>query len=121
MTRLFATRLLLFGLATGAAASTADEPLPVDDAFALEVARTGDKVELRWEIADGYYLYRDHFRVGAAGTDPSFVVSHFLDLWIAAWLQSWLIAFPTVLVVAPIARRFVGMLVKAPTSGARSS
>lgn len=48
-------------------------------------------------------------------------VDSFLDLWIAAWLPSWLIAFPTVLVVAPIARRFVGMLVKAPTSGARSS
>ena len=75
MTRLFATLLLLLGLVTGAAASTAEEPLPVDDAFALEVARSGERVEVRWRIADGYYLYRDHFRVTAAGTDTSFTVS----------------------------------------------
>ena len=47
------------------------------------------------------------------------LVDGFLDLWIGAWLPSWLIAFPVVLIVAPIARRFVGMLVKAPAQGAR--
>lgn len=36
----------------------------------------------------------------------------FATLWVSAWLLSWLIAFPTVLVVAPLARRFVGLLVK---------
>lgn len=43
----------------------------------------------------------------------------FFGLWISAWLLSWLIAFPVVLVVAPVARRFVGMLVKAPASTPR--
>ena len=46
-------------------------------------------------------------------------IDGFFDLWINAWLLSWLIAFPAVLVVAPIARRFVGMLVKAPATGNR--
>jgi hypothetical protein len=36
----------------------------------------------------------------------------FLGLWIGAWLPSWLIAFPVVLVVAPLARRLVGLLVR---------
>ncbi|MBL8521272.1 MAG: DUF2798 domain-containing protein [Betaproteobacteria bacterium] len=30
----------------------------------------------------------------------------FLTLWLQAWLTSWLVAFPTVLVVAPVARRW---------------
>jgi len=47
------------------------------------------------------------------------IVDGFFNLWISAWLPSWLIAFPVVLVVAPIARRFVGLLVKAPAQGAR--
>lgn len=42
------------------------------------------------------------------------LIDGFLSLWINAWLVSWLIAFPVVLVVAPVARRFVGRLVKAP-------
>lgn len=43
----------------------------------------------------------------------------FLQAWIGAWLPSWLIAFPVVLVVAPIARRLVGVLVKAPAPASR--
>jgi hypothetical protein len=43
----------------------------------------------------------------------------FLSAWINAWLPSWLIAFPVVLVVAPIARRLVGVLVRAPAPAAR--
>ena len=43
----------------------------------------------------------------------------FLQAWIGAWLPSWLIAFPVVLVVAPIARRLVGVLVKAPSPASR--
>ena len=39
-------------------------------------------------------------------------VDGFVGLWVAAWLPSWLIAFPIVLVVAPIARRIVGGLVR---------
>ena len=42
-------------------------------------------------------------------------VEGFAGLWLSAWLTSWGVAFPTVLVVAPIARRLVGWLVrKAP-------
>jgi len=37
----------------------------------------------------------------------------FFSLWIGAWLASWLVAFPVVLIVAPLARRVVGRLVKA--------
>lgn len=39
-----------------------------------------------------------------------------LGLWLGAWLLAWLIAFPVVLVVAPVARRLVGLLVKAPAA-----
>jgi len=39
----------------------------------------------------------------------------FLGLWVRAWLPSWLIAFPMVLVIAPIARRIVGGLVETRT------
>jgi len=41
------------------------------------------------------------------------LIEGFAGLWIGAWLPSWLIAFPVVLVVAPVARRFVTGLVKA--------
>jgi hypothetical protein len=33
--------------------------------------------------------------------------------WLGAWLPSWAVAFPSVLVVAPIARRVVTKLVRA--------
>lgn len=34
-------------------------------------------------------------------------------MWLGAWLSSWAVAFPAVLVVAPLARRLVGRLVRA--------
>lgn len=46
------------------------------------------------------------------------LVDGFLGIWVGAWLPSWLVAFPVVLVVAPVARRLVGMLVKAPAARA---
>ena len=49
-----------------------------------------------------------------AGLDDTF-----LSMWMEAWLPSWLIAFPTVLVVAPLMRRLVGMLVTAPAAQVR--
>jgi hypothetical protein len=36
-----------------------------------------------------------------------------LNVWVWAWLPSWIFAFPVVLVVAPVARRIVGGLVRA--------
>lgn len=47
------------------------------------------------------------------------LVDGFFTLWINAWLPSWIIAFPTVLIVAPMARRLVGMLVKSPAGNLR--
>ncbi|MGB3245999.1 MAG: DUF2798 domain-containing protein [Sulfitobacter sp.] len=40
-------------------------------------------------------------------------VEGFTSLWISAWVPSWLVAFPAVLVVAPITRRLVAKLVRA--------
>ena len=39
-------------------------------------------------------------------------VPDFLTLWMGAWLPSWAVAFPSVLIAAPIARRLVARLVK---------
>ncbi|MEM7642857.1 MAG: DUF2798 domain-containing protein [Pseudomonadota bacterium] len=36
--------------------------------------------------------------------------------WMGAWLFSWAVAFPTVLVVAPIARRLVAQLTAPDTN-----
>ena len=33
-----------------------------------------------------------------------------LMVWLLAWLSSWAVAFPTVLVVAPVTRRLVAWL-----------
>lgn len=42
----------------------------------------------------------------AIGFAPNFTSS-----WLSAWLSSWAIAFPTVLVVAPIVRRILHLFV----------
>lgn len=41
----------------------------------------------------------------AIGLSEVFVVS-----WIMAWLKSWLVAFPAILVIAPMTRKLVGKL-----------
>ena len=40
------------------------------------------------------------------------LVEGFAGLWLGNWVVSWAIAFPTVLVVAPLTRRIVARLVK---------
>ncbi len=45
----------------------------------------------------------------ALGLPPEFVA-----VWMAAWINAWIVAFPAVLVVAPVTRRLVARLVKAP-------
>ncbi|MDR0183809.1 protein-disulfide reductase DsbD [Lysobacter arvi] len=62
--------LLPFALALAAmpaaAAIDPDDLLPVDDAFALRAeAPSADRIEIRWRIADGYYLYRHRIAVQA--------------------------------------------------------
>jgi hypothetical protein len=37
--------------------------------------------------------------------------ANFAPMWMKAWVTAWAFAFPVVLVVAPLARRFVGALV----------
>lgn len=57
--------LLLLPLATQAVAfsSDDDEFLHPDEAFKYSLSGTDGKIEVHWEIADGYYLYRDKFSV----------------------------------------------------------
>ena len=40
------------------------------------------------------------------------LIDEFLNLWIGAWMPSWLIAFPVVLFVAPVGRRLVNGIVR---------
>ena len=57
------------------------------------------------------------FLVAGIATFRNFgLIDGFPTLWLSAWLPSWMIAFPVVLVVAPVARRLVGLLVKAPVA-----
>ena len=43
----------------------ATELLDVDDAFVFSSRLDGDRVVARWDIPEGYYLYRRHFEVTA--------------------------------------------------------
>ncbi|ELT49847.1 protein-disulfide reductase DsbD N-terminal domain-containing protein, partial [Brucella intermedia] len=52
---------LFIGLLLALAPASAANPLPVDQAFRLSVLKDTDgRLVLNWQIADGYYLYRDH-------------------------------------------------------------
>ena len=46
----------------------------------------------------------------AIGWDVGFGAS-----WMNAWIISWAIAFPTILIVSPIVRRFVAAITKQPS------
>ena len=48
---------------------------------------------------------------GIATLRAAGLVDGFAGLWASAWLSSWVVAFPTVLIVAPLARRLVARLV----------
>lgn len=73
--RRFASVALICLAGTGAADAWAagvdpEDLLPVDEAFVLSAqARDANTVELRWEIADGYYLYRH--RTSVEPTEPT--------------------------------------------------
>ena len=67
--RSWATAALLLAGSTAGPALAVDESdlLPVDQAFALQATATAaERIELRFIIADGYYLYRHRTRVVAA-------------------------------------------------------
>ena len=37
-------------------------------------------------------------------------IDAFFSFWMIAWLKSWVIAFPSLLIIAPLVRRFVDTL-----------
>jgi len=47
------------------------------------------------------------------------IVPDFAAIWAGSWITSWAVAFPTVLVGAPLARRLVAAVTDAPQSGPR--
>ena len=52
----------------GGGAKTDGDFLPMDEAFLLSVTSgSPDRITLRWDMADGYYLYRDKVKVAIAG------------------------------------------------------
>src|SRR5688572_16074290 len=54
-----AVSLLAVVAPAASAAITQDDLLPVDEAFVLTAtAPARDRIEIRWKITDGYYLYR---------------------------------------------------------------
>ena len=49
---------------------------------------------------------------GVATLNAAGLSDAFFGLWGAAWHKSWIVAFPTILVVAPLTRRFVVKITK---------
>ncbi|WP_336068238.1 protein-disulfide reductase DsbD [Nitratireductor rhodophyticola] len=61
---------LSVSLAPAPASAQTTRPLPVEEAFTLEVTRTQDgTLALNWQIAKGYYLYRDHIGASQDGAE----------------------------------------------------
>lgn len=54
-----------FNFETGGAFQQEDDFLPVDEAFVLSANLDDGRVLLRWDMADGYYLYRHQFAFSA--------------------------------------------------------
>lgn len=74
--RIFAFVAAGWLVASASAAFGQQPPLPVDEAFAFSTSRTaaGDAA-LRWDIADGYYLYRDKIEARNADGSPVEIVT----------------------------------------------
>ena len=49
---------------------------------------------------------------GVATLNAAGLADGFATLWLAAWYKSWIVAFPTILVVAPLTRRLVARLTR---------
>lgn len=45
--------------------------LPVKEAFVFDFAQQGAQVKLSWQIADGYYLYKDKFKIAGVAVNFS--------------------------------------------------
>jgi hypothetical protein len=49
---------------------------------------------------------------GVATLKAAGLSDDFTALWAAAWCKSWIVTFPTILVVAPLTRRFVARITR---------
>ncbi|MDH0117584.1 MULTISPECIES: protein-disulfide reductase DsbD [Agrobacterium] len=47
-----------------------EPPLPMDQAFRMEAGRDGSDIAIRWQLEDGYYLYREYLSVTGVGGKP---------------------------------------------------
>ncbi|HEY7771886.1 MAG TPA: protein-disulfide reductase DsbD [Marinagarivorans sp.] len=56
----------LSALAETALVETKDEFLPVDKAYQVSLSAEGDKVHLDWNIAPGYFMYQEKFKLTAS-------------------------------------------------------
>ena len=64
----FLARMLLFVFAAGANAASTDDLLEPEKAFRMSARALGAAgVEVRFAIADGYYMYREKFRFALEG------------------------------------------------------
>ncbi len=49
---------------------------------------------------------------GVATLNAAGLTDGFAALWLVAWYKSWIVAFPTILVEAPLTRRLVARLTR---------
>lgn len=61
----------LIAFVAAVAAPALKPPLPMDEAFRLQVARDGQDVVLKWRLEDGYYLYREYLKATDADGKPA--------------------------------------------------
>lgn len=45
--------------------------LPIEQAFKVDFAQQGNQLKLSWQIADGYYLYKDKFKIAGIAVNFS--------------------------------------------------
>lgn len=69
-------------------------------------------------VAFGFVLscFMSFLVSGIATVRNGGLTEDFFGHWIAAWLPSWFIAFPIVLIVAPVARKIVWSFVSDATA-----
>lgn len=58
---------LLGALVKPALAEVQDNFLPVEEAFKLQARIDGEQLNLKWEVAPGYYLYQERFKLTRDG------------------------------------------------------